>query len=73
MDANQMYYGGLVVIAILAYMSYNSNRIITAVLLVALGGYFIYSHNTGVNITDGMSKAAGEFDEAAGYRKDGSI
>ena len=66
MDANQMYYGGLVVIAILAYMSYNSNRIITAVLLVALGGYFIYSHNTGVKITDEMNKAAGEFDEAAG-------
>ena len=69
MDANQMYYGGLVLIAILAYMSYNSNRIITAVLLVALGGYFIYSHNTGTNITDEMNKAAGEFDEAAGYKK----
>jgi len=69
MDANQMYYGGLVLIAILAYMSYNSNRIITAVLLVALGGYFIYSHNTGVSITDEMNKAAGEFDEAAGYKK----
>jgi len=69
MDANQMYYGGLVLIAILAYMSYNSNRIITAVLLVALGGYFIYAHNTGASITDELNKAAGEFDEAAGYKK----
>ena len=69
MDANQMYYGGLVLIAILAYMSYNSNRIITAVLLVALGGYFIYSHNTGATITGELNKATGEFDKAAGYKK----
>ena len=73
MDANQMYYGGLVVIAILAYMSYNSNRIIIAVLLVALGGYFIYSHNTGTTISGGLDKAADDFDDAAGYRKDGSL
>ena len=73
MDANQMYYGGLVVIAILAYMSYNSNRIITAVLLVALGGYFIYSHNTGASITGELDKATGEFDKATGYKKDGSL
>jgi len=45
MDANQMYYGGLVIIVILAWMSYNSNRTFTALLLLALGGYFIYSHN----------------------------
>ena len=69
MDANQMYYGGLVLIAILAYMSYNSNRIITTVLLVALGGYFIYSHNTGTTITGELNKATGEFDKAAGYKK----
>ena len=69
MDADQMYYGGLVLIAILAYMSYNSNRIITAVLLVALGGYFIYSHNTGTTITGELDNAAGEFDKAAGYKK----
>jgi hypothetical protein len=67
MDANTMYYGGLVVIAILAYMSYNSNRIITAVLLLALGGYFIYSHNTGKTITGYSEEAVGEFDKATGY------
>lgn len=67
MDANTMYYGGLVLIAILAYMSYNSNRIITAVLLLALGGYFIYSHNTGVSISDYSEKAIEEFDKGAGY------
>jgi len=69
MDANQMYYGGLVLIAILAWMSYNSNRIITAVLLLALGGYFIYSHNTGVTITGGLDKATDELDKATGYDK----
>lgn len=56
MDANTMYYGGLVLIAILAYLAYNSNRIITALLLLALGGYFIYSHNTGKTITDFTDK-----------------
>lgn len=69
MDANTMYYGGLVLLAILAYMAYNSNRVITAVLIVALGGYFIYSHQTGKTITGELDKATGEFDKAAGYKK----
>jgi len=69
MDANQMYYGGLVLIAILAWMSYNSNRTMTALMLVALGAYFIYSHNTGTSITGELDKATGEFDKAAGYKK----
>ena len=69
MDANQMYYGGLVLIAILAWMSYNSNRMFIAILLLALGGYFIYSHNTGTTITGELGKATGEFDKAAGYKK----
>ena len=69
MDANQMYYGGLVLIAILAWMSYNSNRTMTALMLLALGAYFIYSHNTGVSITGELDNAAGEFDKAAGYKK----
>jgi len=69
MDANQMYYGGLILIAILAWMSYNSNRTMTALLLVALGGYFVYSHNTGTTITGELHKASGEFDKAAGYKK----
>ncbi|WP_345976704.1 hypothetical protein [Sulfurimonas sp. HSL3-7] len=56
MDANTMYYGGLVLIAILAYLAYTSNRIITALLLLALGGYFIYAHNTGNTITDFTNK-----------------
>ena len=73
MDANQMYYGGLVIIAILAYMAYNSNRAFIALLLVALGGYFIYSHNTGMTITGELDNATGEFDKATGYKKDGSL
>ena len=69
MDANQMYYGGLVLIAILAYMSYTSNRTMTALMLLALGGYFIYSHNTGVTISGGLDQATGKFDKATGYDK----
>ncbi len=68
MDANTMYYGGLVVIAILAWMSYNSNRILTAVFLLAIGGYFIYAHNTGVSVSDYTEKAVEEFDKEAGYK-----
>ena len=69
MDATQMYYGGLVLIAILAWMSYNSNRTFTALVLLAVGGYFIYAHNTGVTIGNQVEKATGEFDKAAGYDK----
>jgi hypothetical protein len=68
MDANTMYYGGLVVIAILAYLAYTSNRVITAVFLLAVGGYFIYSHNTGNTISDYTKKAVEEFDKEAGYK-----
>jgi len=64
-----MYYGGLVIIAILAIMAYKSNRVITAVVLLAIGGYFIYSHKTGVSITDYTEKAVEEFDKGAGYKK----
>lgn len=63
MDATTMYYGGLVLIAILAYMAYTSNRIITALLLLAIGGYFIYSHNTGNTITDFTDKTVKEIDK----------
>ncbi len=69
MDANTMYYGGLVLIGILAWMSYKSNRILTMVVLLAIGGYFIYSHNSGVSITGELNKATDEFDKAAGYKK----
>jgi len=69
MDANTMYYGGLAVIAILAIMAYKSNRVITAVVLLAIGGYFIYSHKTGVTITDYTKKAVEEFDKGTGYDK----
>jgi len=69
MDANTMYYGGLAVIAILAFMAYKSNRIITALVLLAIGGYFIYSHKTGVSITDYTEKAVDEFDKETGYDK----
>jgi len=51
MDADQMYYGGLVLIAILAWMSYSSNRNMTAIFLLIIGAYFIYAHNTGTTIT----------------------
>jgi len=69
MDANTMYYGGLVVIAILAYLAYTSNRIILAVVLLAVGGYFIYSHNTGKTISDYSEKAVEQFDKETGYDK----
>jgi hypothetical protein len=68
MDANTMYYGGLVLIAILAYLSYTSNRIITAVFLLAIGGYFVYSHNTGKTISSYTEKAVDVFDKEAGYK-----
>ena len=52
MDPQQMYYGGLVLIAILAWMSYQSDRMLTMLILLAMGAYFIYSHETGNTISD---------------------
>ena len=52
MDPQQMYYGGLVLIAILAWMSYQSDRMLMMLILLALGAYLIYSHQTGNTITD---------------------
>ncbi|MDA3947368.1 MAG: hypothetical protein PF439_11885 [Helicobacteraceae bacterium] len=69
MDANTMYYGGLLLIGILAFMAYRTNRILTMVLLLAIGGYFIYAHNSGITVSGELDKAADEFDKAAGYKK----
>jgi hypothetical protein len=63
MDANTMYYGGLVVIAILGWMSYQNNRMFSTLLLMALAAYLIYSHNTGNTITDFTDKAVKELDK----------
>ncbi len=52
MDPQQIYYGSLVLIAILAWMSYQSDRMLTMLILLAMGAYFIYSHNTGKTITN---------------------
>ncbi len=64
MDATQMYYGGLILIAILAWMSYNSDRMITTILLLVMGAYFIYSHNTGNTVTDFTTETVDSINEA---------
>lgn len=69
MDATTMYYGSLVLIAILAYLAYQSNRKLVTWLLIALGAYFIYSHNTGVSISNYKDKAVEKFDKETGYDK----
>jgi len=51
MDPQQIYYGGLLLIAILAWMSYQSDRMLTLFILLAVGAYFIYSHQTGNTIS----------------------
>ena len=63
MDANTMYYGGLVVIAILAWVSYQNNRMFSTLLLIALAAYLIYSHNTGNTISDFTDKTVKELDK----------
>lgn len=63
MDATTMYYGSLVLIAILAFLAYQNNRMFITLLLIALGAYFIYSHNTGNTITDLTDKTVKELDK----------
>jgi len=52
MDATQMYYGGLVLLAILAWMSYQNDKMIMTLIFLGMGAYFIYSHTTGNTVTD---------------------
>ena len=52
MDSNMMYYGGLVLIAILAWMSYQNDKMLMTLIFLGVGAYFIYSHNTGNTVTD---------------------
>ena len=63
MDPQQIYYGGLVLIAILAWMSYQSDRMLTMLILLAMGAYFIYSHNTGKTITDFTDQTVQQLDK----------
>jgi len=63
MDPQQMYYGGLVLIAILAWMSYQSDRMLTLFILLAVGAYFIYSHQTGNTITDFTDETVNTLDK----------
>jgi len=63
MDPQQMYYGGLVIIAILAWMSYQNDRMIIFLILLAMGAYFIYSHNTGNTLTEFKNETVNTINE----------
>ena len=52
MDSNLLYYGGLALLAILAWMSYQNNKMVMTLIFLGLGAYFIYAHKTGNTITD---------------------
>jgi len=63
-DPTTEYYGGLALIAILAWMSWQSEKMITMIILLMLGGYFIYTHNTGNTITDFSNETVDKINKA---------
>jgi hypothetical protein len=63
MDATTIYYGSLVLIAILGFLAYQNNRMFSTLLLIALAAYLIYSHNTGNTISDFADKTVKEIDK----------
>jgi hypothetical protein len=64
MDGNLLYMGSLVLIAVLAFISFQNNRIMTMFVLLAVGAYIIYSHNSGVTLTKLKEDAVESVDEA---------
>ena len=58
-----MYYGGLVLIAIMAWMSWQRDNMLMLLIFLGVGSYFIYAHNTGNTITDFTHETVDEINE----------
>ena len=68
-----MYPISLLAIALMAFTFYQNNSIKMMVLILAIGGYIIYSHETGYNATefknemiDSLDKSARDFSKSRG-------
>lgn len=64
MDGNLLYVGSLVLVAVLAFISFQNNRILTMLVLLAVGAYIIYSHESGVTLSKLKEDAVKSVDDA---------
>jgi len=60
-----VYYGVLFIIVVISFMFYQNNSNRMAVLLLMLGAYIIYSHETGYSATDFKNEMIDSLDESA--------
>jgi len=60
-----VYYGVLFIIIVISFMFYQNNSNRMAVLLLMLGAYIIYSHETGYSATDFKNEMIDSLDESA--------
>ncbi len=65
-----MFPATLLFIGAVALMFYKSNSMLLMGITLAIGVYVIYSHNTGVTLTDYKNEALEAIDEEAGYTKE---
>jgi len=59
------YYGSLVLIVALAYMFFRNNSSMLLLIVLAIGAYIIYSHETGYTATEFKNELVNSINEEA--------
>ena len=68
-DPSWLYPGTIIVLLILAYMQWQVNAKKTMVVILAILGYIVYSHESGHSLTEVKDQAVESFDDAVGNSK----
>ena len=71
MDSSLIYPVSLALIALVSFVLYQNNNTKLMLIILGIGAYIIYSHNTGHTMTEWRKNIAESFDESADkYQKD---
>ena len=60
-----MYYGVLLLIVALAFMFFQNNNTLMLVIVLAIGAYIVYSHETGYTATEFKNEIVNSIGEEA--------
>ncbi|RLA69530.1 MAG: hypothetical protein DRG24_08315 [Epsilonproteobacteria bacterium] len=65
MDASLIYPASLAIVGLLAFVLYQNNSTKLMLVVLAIGGYIIYSHETGHTATEFKNRAVDSIEESA--------
>jgi len=65
MDSSLIYPASLAVVGILAFILYQNNNTKLMLIVLAIGGYIVYSHETGHTMTEYKNKAVDSIEQSA--------